>query len=317
MMVPPDDDARAALDDVAMPAVRARTLVIVATSYNRRALTISALRCAEQSTLAAGLTPSIVLVDAGSADGTADAVEEAFDAVEVVRVSSDHYWARGMRVAMARATSHSPDFMLWLNDDSMVDNSAAETLVATADALPTDGIVVGAVRDAVTGERTYGGWVNSSKLGLRLAPAPVEQVPTPCDTVNGNVVLVPRGVVARVGLLDATFTHSMADFDYGLRARKMGVPVVQAAGFVATCSHNSVRGTWQDASLSLRRRVKLMRTPKGLPPAEWARYQLRHGRLAAPTNILRPWLGLLADASGLRRDRPLQRLPGRDGRAQS
>jgi len=176
--------------------------------------------------------------------------------------------------------------------------------------------VAGAVRDAVTGERTYGGWVNSSGWGLRFAPAPVEPVPTPCDTVNGNVVLVPRGVVARVGLIDATFTHGMADLDYGLRAGSMGVPVVQAPGFVATCSHNSVRGTWQDASLTLRRRVQLMRTPKGLPPGEWARFQLRHGRLAAPTNILRPWLGLLADASGLRRDRPLERLPKSDGGAQ-
>jgi hypothetical protein len=38
-----------------------------------------------------------------------------------------------------------------------------------------------------------------------------------------------------------------------------------------------------------------MRSPKGLPPAEWARFQLRHGGVSAPGNILRPWVRLVVD----------------------
>jgi GT2 family glycosyltransferase len=288
---------------MATPVGRPRTLVILATSFNRRELTISALHSAERSVDAAGLVPTVVLADADSSDGTADAVEAEFDFVRVFRVSKEHYWAKGMRVAMASAESRAADFVLWLNDDTLLDTLAVSNLVATADAMPLPGIVAGAVRDAVTGERTYGGWVNSSRWGLRFAPAPVSLLPSQCDTLNGNVVLISSGVLDRVGILDSRFTHGLADLDYGLRARRMGVPILQAPGFVGTCSHNSTRGTWRDHSLSMRQRVHLMMTPKGLPPGEWMRFQLRHGRLLAPINILRPWLRLLVDASGLGRSR--------------
>src|SRR5690606_39821762 len=39
-----------------------------------------------------------------------------------------------------------------------------------------------------------------------------------CLYINGNVVLVPRAIFEKLGNLSANYTHSMGDFDYGLRA---------------------------------------------------------------------------------------------------
>jgi GT2 family glycosyltransferase len=275
--------------------VTAPSLVIVATSFNRRAMTVAALRDAQRSAQHSGVAPQVVLVDAGSSDGTPDAVRTELSDVEVVSVTPDHYWAQGMRIAMTRAIATAPDYLLWLNDDTLLFESAVATLLSAAASTPRGAIVVGAVRDATTGERTYGGWVNTSRWGLRFSPAPVEAGCVPCDAVNGNIVLVAREVYQRIGVLDAGFTHSMADYDYSLRARQADLPVLQAPGFVATCSRNPRAGGWKDRSLSLSQRVRLMRSPKGLPPREWARFQFRHGGLSGPTNIIRPWVGLVVD----------------------
>lgn len=279
----------------------APSLTIIATSFNRCPMTVAALLRARTSARAAGIEPRVVLVDAGSSDGTAQAVATTLGNVEIVTVGSDHFWAMGMRVGMATATKHSSEFVLWINDDTLLFESAVGTLLETATSLADGGIVAGAVRDESTGERTYGGLVNTIRWGLRLAPVPVTSTSVRCDAVNGNVVLVSRHVIDRIGLLDDHFTHALGDWDYSLRARRKGLAVVQAPGFVATCSHNSQVGGWRDRSLPFGRRVRLMRAPKGLPPAEWVRFQLRHGRLEAPVNIARPWVRLALDEFSRRR----------------
>jgi GT2 family glycosyltransferase len=276
-------------------------LTIIATSHNRCPMTVAALLRAQASARAAGVEPRLILVDANSSDGTARAVKAALGDVDVVTVGADHFWAMGMRVAMAAAVEQSPDFVLWVNDDTLLFDSAVRTLLETAESLPDGGIVAGAVHDEATGERTYGGLVNTIPWGLRLRPVPVTAAAVPCDAVNGNVVLISRRVVDEIGILDDRFTHALGDWDFSLRARKKGLPVVQAPGFVATCSHNSQVGGWRDRSLPFGRRVRLMRAPKGLPPAEWVRFQLRHGRLEAPVNMVRPWVRLALDEVSRRR----------------
>ena len=59
--------------------------------------------------------------------------------------------------------------------------------------------------------------------------------------MNGNIVLVPRSVVQRVGNLDPAFVQPMGDFDYGLRARHAGCAVWVAPGTVGMCAPHPKR----------------------------------------------------------------------------
>jgi GT2 family glycosyltransferase len=91
-----------------------------------------------------------------------------------------------------------------------------------------------------------------------------------CDSINGNIVLVPRTAEERIGRLDPIYTHFFADADYGMRARRQGIPVLLAPGHLGECRLNSLAGSSFDARLSVRERWRRMFGPKGYrPPRQW------------------------------------------------
>ncbi len=246
---------------------------VALTCHDRRERTLSCLgRVAAQTGHGSDL--DIVVVDAGSSDGTATAVADRFPAAEVIRTGADVYWNAGMRLALARAATRDPDHYLWLNDDTDLDPGALARLLETSRWAGDAAIVVGSVRDPVTGTTTYGG-VTRPRTTRPLHFALVEPGgdPRPGDTMNGNCVLVPRAVARRVGELDPAFSHGMGDFDYGLRAAQAGVPVWIAPGTVGTCARNAPARPARGPLRELRR----LRGPKGLPPAEWLRFARRWG----------------------------------------
>ena len=124
-----------------------------------------------------------------------------------------------------------------------------------------------------------------------VAPTDTPQV---CDTMNGNVVLIPRSVYSVVGNMDHRFTHGGGDTDYGLRARSAGCQVYLALGHVGACSVNPRAGTFRDETLSRRERLRLVASPKGLPVSEWAALCRRHGGPLWPALALSPYVRILA-----------------------
>jgi GT2 family glycosyltransferase len=262
-------------------ATRPPRVRVLVTVFNRKALTLACLERLEAQARQVAADVRVVLVDDGSRDGTADAVRARFPAVEVVAGSGDLYWNGGMRRALEVARREDPEFYLLLNDDTHLLPGALERLLATHRELEARDevacIVVGSTRDPATGALTYGGW----SRGPWHAPGRLERVPPGdeprrCDTLNGNVVLVPRDALERVGGLDPVFTHSMGDLDLGLRATRAGCSLWVAPGWVGECVENVGRGMWVDRSLEPRERWKRLLGPKGLPPREWLTFTARH-----------------------------------------
>ena len=228
----------------------------------------------------------VIVVDDGSNDGTAGAVKALLPKAEVIRGDGGLYWARSMALAEERAMALAPDYLLWLNDDVVLDRRALRTLFAAEDQAGGDRIVVGSVVDPETGIPTYGGVdrVDWHPMRYRLV-APDNGMPQPCTTFNGNVVLVPRSVYRRVGGIERRFAHACADFDYGLRARALGFQVVVAGNAVGTCARGP-RAPWDEPSLSLISRYRLMLGRKGIPIGSFALYLRRHGGRAWPLYLV-------------------------------
>jgi GT2 family glycosyltransferase/glycosyltransferase involved in cell wall biosynthesis len=280
-------------------SVAPATIAVLLTCHNRRENTLACLESL-RATAISGITVNVHLVDDASNDGTAEAVAAAYPEVEISRGSGDLFWGGGMRLAFTRAVPARPDYVLWLNDDVVLDPDALERLL-TAYATLCAGrqplaIVAGSARDPQTGATTYGGVRRTSRL-RRMAFALVAPTDTPqaCDTMNGNVVLVPRSVYSVVGNIDERFTHAMGDLDYGLRARSAGCQVFLAPGHVGTCRVNPAAGTFRDATLSRRERLRQVASPKGLPLAEWAAFCRRHGGPLWPALALSPYVRMMAE----------------------
>lgn len=261
-------------------------IAVLMTSHNRRTKTLQCLKSLfAQEVGGHDLMVDVVLVDAGSTDGTVDAVRDAFPNVLVVQRDADVFWGGGMRIAAREAARFSPDAHLWLNDDVVLDRDALHQLLATH-AQHSEAIVVGQLRDE-QGRSTYGG-IRRGSRPLNFVWLGIHERPTLCDTVNGNVVLVPREVFDVLGPVDGdSFPHAMGDIDYGLRATRAGFRVIQCAGSLGLCERNPVRPLNRKQRLS--QRVRHAASIKRLPPRAWWTLCRRHAGAWAIPYFLKPY----------------------------
>ncbi len=276
-------------------------IAVLVTCHNRRDATLACIRSLEASATAVdGLDYTVFLTDDGSTDGTARAVEELAVPTVIAHGAGDLFWNRGM-IQSWKAALEQPDVFdgfLLLNDDTILDERALSVLLEVHQAVGASAVIVGATRDPVTAELTYGGIVRTSSWHPgRTARLAISPTPQDADTFNANCVYVPRVVFEAVGILDSAFHHSIGDYDYGYRVKQSGMRVVVAPGTLGTCARNDPAGSWRDVTLPLRHRLKLLEAPKGLPRSQWRAFLSRHGAplpglLAwAPTlQVLRSWL---------------------------
>ena len=280
---------------MAMPKTKDNTndkhIAVLMTCHNRCDTTLACLQALYQQ----DAIFDVFLVDDGSSDGTSDAVKTNYPAVKIFEGDGNLFWVGGMRLAFSEALKDGYDYYLWLNDDTILDSNALPNLLNTHQCLVKGGhlnsIVVGSVRDPLTGKLTYGGRARSSRRWDRkLEPVEPGLEPIECDTMQGNCVLIPHSVAEKVGNIDAAFIHNLGDLDYGLRACKLGCSVWVAPGYAGSCSQNSVRGSWADTNLTLSKRLKRAFEIKGFPPQAWAVFLKRHSGSFWYIHWLRPYL---------------------------
>lgn len=248
-----------------------RIAVIIA-CHNRRDTTV---RCLEALRANSDVDAELRLfvTDDGSTDATSEAIKAIWPEATIVQGTGALFWAAGMALAERAAVRDRPDYLLWLNDDTLLDPDAVARLLALSQDMP-NAIVVGATRDPETGEGTYGGRTRIDYHPQRLARLPITDQPQRADTFNGNVVLIPWSARTTVGPIDGSFPHAYADDDYGLRATARGVPIMQAPGSVGTCARNQATPS---PSGGLADRWQRLQSPTGLPWRAQARYLRRHG----------------------------------------
>lgn len=268
--------------------------------YNRRDQT---LQCLDRLFCAAAKTPHVkirvYLLDDASPDGTGDAVSKNYPTVRVIQGTGDLFWNRGMHRAMTIAMEDHCDYYLWLNDDTVLVESALADLIETARCIcertGKEGIIVGTTEaEFGSGVPTYGGRVRPSRWRpLRFELVQPGATPTQCHTMNGNCVLIPASVVAAVGALDAVFRHGMGDMDYGFRARKAGFDIWVMPGFAGVCKKNRPEGEWVDRNVPLSQRLRKIVGPKALPLRPWTVFTWRHAGLLSPLVCVWPYLNVI------------------------
>jgi len=303
-------------DSSVVDACASTRVCALLTCFNRREKTLACLQALEASTGLENVRVSAVLVDDGSSDGTALAVQARFPWVTVVRPDPDEgalFWCRGMHRAFAVAQRFGFDAYFWLNDDTMLLPDALSRLIASQAQVQarvgSPVIMVGSTTDALTGKVSYGGERRVSKWrplhGERLQPL---AVPQPSDSMTGNIVLITADVAGRVGNVDSVFEHAMGDTDYALRARRRGVQVWVDAGTHGTCSDNPP-GAWRDRTQPLATRWRDMMTRKGLPWRSWLVFTRRHAGPLWPIYFVSPYAKVLVQSLFRQAFRPRNQAP--------
>jgi len=186
------------------------------------------------------------------------------------------------------------DYYLWLNDDTLLYPHALSSLVCASrhvfEREKRAGIIVGSTQAEINGKVTYGGIVRKGNgRNLNFAPVTPGDVVVPCDTMNGNCVLVPRDVAAVLGNLSESFTHFLGDFDYGLRALEEGIPIHVCPGYAGLCDRNPLPDYFS-SSVPFVNRWRMLHSAKGFPPREWAIFLKRHVGWKWPVFVLKLYL---------------------------
>ena len=242
-------------------------IAVLLTCYNRKQTTLGCLKALRDQHVEC----DIYLVDDRSPDETGRVVKEEYPDVHVLLGTGNLFWNRGMHLAWKAASDLDYDFYLWLNDDTKLKSSALEDMLCVSMKHSNEVIICGATQDECSLNFTYGG---RDRAYIPIIPNGSDQS---IYYMNGNIVLVPRAVYQKVGMLDPYFHHDIGDFDYGLRARKLGVKILSSYDFVGFCERNLSALTKERLmGVSLIKRLIRLFSPFGQNPFQQFKFAYRH-----------------------------------------
>jgi GT2 family glycosyltransferase len=168
-----------------------------------------------------------VVVDNGSADGTAELLLREFPEVEHIRLGENIGFGRANNQAMRRALEAEADFVALINNDVELEPGWLAVLLEAARAHPEAGSFTGTL--LFRGEER----VNSTGLeidGLGRARdrdfrAPLAELQTqdgPVAGVSGGAALLRVSMLREVGFFDPAYFAYYEDVDLSLRAAARG-----------------------------------------------------------------------------------------------
>ncbi len=175
-----------------------------------------------------------VVVDNGSSDGSAEAIEERYPDVELIRAQVNLGYAAGNNVGIRRALDRGADWILLVNNDATVAPDVIDALVAAASRHPDAGALAGKVYiDEPPDVLWYAGGSFEPRLGYsgRVRGAGKRDGggydrERDVDWGTGALLAVSRAAIDSVGLLDEELFAYVEDVDWCLRIRAAGLRVV-------------------------------------------------------------------------------------------
>lgn len=224
-------------------------------SWNGRERTLACLRSLERVTYRPF---SVVVVDNGSEDGSADAVAAEHPDMRLVRLPTNFGFAGGMNAGARAAFARGAEAAVLLNNDMEVEPDFVEPLVAALRADPSAAAACAQI--LLTGEPPhiwYAGALfdprrghHGRNTGYGKPPLPPAAPPYATDRACGGAMLFTAATYERLGLFDEALFAYAEDTDWSLRARRAGLhPLVVPGSIVHHAVSASSGGESSPATL--------------------------------------------------------------------
>ena len=230
----------------------------------------------------------LVLIDDGSTDGTASAVQAVWPGVETITGRGDWWWAGSLDQGcqhLTRVGIADDDVVLFINDDVEIGPRFLED--ALAEFLPLrDTLLLARQTDAATvAEIDFGGGVRADLARLRFAPTG-DRAEINCLPTRG-LFLRWRDYCTIGGFRPAALPHYLSDYEFTLRARRAGLALriahTATLGVHLGRTGRSLANLFAEPRLA---RFRLLLSPRFKDnPVVWSRFV----GLAVPP-ARRPWL---------------------------
>ncbi len=210
-----------------------------------------------------GLAAEVVIVDNASNDGTAEFVAQSYPKIPLIRNSDNVGFGRACNQGVRRTTG---EYVLFLNPDTMVQNSSLAELASFLDHHPDAGIVGPRIlgpdgRLQLACRRSFPTpaaalfrllglsrlFPRSRRLGRYNLTFLDPEIESEVDAVSGSCMMVRRSALDRIGGFDEEFFLYGEDLDLCHRVRTAGwkimyTPATQIVHFKGqSARHNPLR----------------------------------------------------------------------------
>lgn len=174
----------------------------------------------------------IIVVDNGSRDGSVDYLRNEFPRITLFPQDSNLGFAAGCNVGMRHALEEGFEYILLLNNDTVVDPGFLTELVHVAEEHPRAAMISPKIYfwDAAKQLWWAGGdfnlWTGIPRhIGRRSLDLGQYDLERQIDWATGCAVLIRCEVLRQIGLFDEGFFGNAEDLDLSLRMRKAGYEV--------------------------------------------------------------------------------------------
>ncbi len=209
-------------------------VIIIVLNWNGRDDTLECLESLR------GLTyPNfgVLLVDNGSSDGSAQSVRSRIPGIQIVETGVNLGYAGGNNVGIRKALESGGEYVLILNNDTVVHPDMLSTLVDSASSDSRVGVVGPTVyyysdRDRVQSAGGRFSWFSGrpvqwkSKEDLNNRPSSSIEV----GLVGGCCMLVSAELVRKIGLFDEFYFAHWEEIDWEVRAKEAGFKMMYVPG---------------------------------------------------------------------------------------
>lgn len=178
----------------------------------------------------------VVVVD-GSNDGTYEMLSTEFPQIDVVKGSGNWWWTKSVNEGIRFSFNHhNPEFILLLNDDSLIQSDYINSIINATHAAGENCIVGSiSVTDTLPFKVSFSGvkkinWLSLKKHNYYNNFELLENVPAeglfPTYALNGRGTLIKSTILKDLNLLDEqNYPQYGSDDDLALRAWKKGYKV--------------------------------------------------------------------------------------------
>lgn len=187
---------------------------------------------------------NVVVVDNGSTDDSITRLSEEFEWCEYVYSSDNLGFAGGCNLGIKQAlqATNSPDYILLLNNDAIVEPDFLEGLVCTAEECKDVACVGGIIRKPSNDLWFAGGrFIPYLCRGSHIQEIKSDE-PYETEFITGAMILIDAGFLSDIGGLNEDYFFGMEDVDLSLTAQKQNLRLLITPKAQATHDVSSSAG---------------------------------------------------------------------------
>lgn len=198
-------------------------IIIIILNWNGKEDTVECIKSLKYITYP---NYKILIVDNASMDGSVEYFREKYPEIEIIENKENLGFAGGNNVGIQKAMESEMDYVLLLNNDTIVDPEFLTELVKVAEKNKRIGIVGPKIYQYENREKILlsGGkilfWRGCIPKGCEV------NIITDVDMISGCCMLIKKEVIETIGMLDTTYFFGWEDADYCISTKKRGYKVV-------------------------------------------------------------------------------------------